>query len=75
MHKTQRHAQTHETNEKYVAKLARTNSNHSPALYLFFQHFHRLFLPETETGNSRTSENVKRAGAGGSLEERVAAVQ
>lgn len=40
-----------------------------------FQHFHRLFLPETETGNTGASENVERAGQGRLLEERVAAIQ
>lgn len=40
-----------------------------------FQHFHRLFLPETETGNTGASENLERAGQGRLLEECVAAIQ
>lgn len=40
-----------------------------------FQHFHRLFLPETETGNTGASKNLERAGQGRLLEERLAAIQ
>jgi len=40
-----------------------------------FQHFHRLFLPETETGNTGASENLERTGEGRLFEERVAAIQ
>lgn len=40
-----------------------------------FQHFHRLFLRETETRNTGSSENLEGAGQGRLLEERVAAIQ
>ena len=40
-----------------------------------FQHFHRLFLRETETGNTGASENLERAGHSRRLEECVAAIQ
>ena len=40
-----------------------------------FQHFHRLFLRETETRNTGAGENLERAGQDRLLEERVAAIQ
>lgn len=38
-------------------------------------HFHRLFLPETETGNTGASKSLEGAGQGRLLEERLAAIQ
>lgn len=35
---------------------------HVKCIFLFFQHFYRLFLPETETANSRAGKIVERAG-------------
>ena len=40
-----------------------------------FQHFHRLFLRETETRNTGAGENLERAGQDRLLEECVAAIQ
>ena len=42
--------------------------------FFILQHFHRLFLPETKTANSRASENYERTGHGWHFEERVASI-
>lgn len=51
------------------------NGFHSSANLFVLQHFHRLFLRETETRNTGASENLEGAGRGRLLEERVAAIQ